>query len=57
MTFNEAVAYLTQDGETLLDALTDIADELEREEDDIWLTPKQIAAYRIVCAKMRPLFA
>ncbi len=59
MTFNEAVAYLTRTGLTLLEALEVIEDELyEAESLDIepMVSPKDIAAYRLVVAKMRPLF-
>ena len=61
MTFEEAVAYLTRDGDTLLEALELIQDELyEAEslgEEPMFLSPKEIMAYRLVVAKMRPLFA
>jgi hypothetical protein len=59
MTFNEAVAYLTRDGGSLLDELELIADEihLARERDEsIDVPAKSLAAYRLVVAKMRPLF-
>jgi len=61
MTFEEAVAYLTRDGDTLLEALELIQDELyEAEslgEEPMFLSPKEIMGYRLVVAKMRPLFA
>ena len=63
MTFEEAVKVVEDYGAVngiqrglLLDGLQFMRDELSREEDDIWLTPKQIAAYRIVCREMRKLF-
>jgi hypothetical protein len=41
----------------LLDGLQLIRDEMSRDEElDCWLTQRQIAAYRIVCREMRPLF-
>lgn len=64
MTFQEAVkvvedyaaGYGIQRG-LLLDGLQLIRDELSRdEEEDIWLTQRQIAAYRIVCREMAKLF-
>lgn len=59
MTFNEAVAYLTRHGSTLLEELEIIADELHRAEEtdespDI--PHKDLVAYRIVVRTMRPLF-
>lgn len=60
MTFNEAVAHLTKQGDTLLEALELIADELDEaralDMEPEFLSPKTIAAYRLVCAKMHPLF-
>lgn len=63
MTFQEAVKVVEDYGAVngiqrglLLDGLQFMRDELSREEDDIWLTPKQIVAYRIVCREMSKLF-
>lgn len=64
MTFSEAVkvvedyaaGYGIQRG-LLLDGLKLMRDELDRnEEEDIWLTQRQIAAFRIVCREMSKLF-
>lgn len=64
MTFQEAVkvvedyaaGYGIQRG-LLLDGLKLMRDELDRnEEEDIWLTQRQIAAFRIVCREMSKLF-
>jgi len=64
MTFEEAVEVVKEyaagyegAGLGLLDGLQFMRDELSREEDDIWLTQRQIAAYRIVCREMSKLFA
>lgn len=56
MTFDEAVEIVKNYSSTglLLDGLTAIQDELEDE--DNFLSPRQIAAYRRVIREMRPLF-
>ena len=60
MTFEQAVAHLTARGSTLLEALELVADELEEarvlDMEPEFLSPITIAAYRIVCREMRPLF-
>lgn len=67
MTFEEAVAVVEDFGAgygikrgLLLDSLTMIRDDLRHCENDegaiYFVTPKQIAAYRIVCREMRKLF-
>lgn len=63
MTFEEAVEVVKEyavgyegAGLGLLDGLQFMRDELSREDDDIWLTQRQIAAYRIVCREMSKLF-
>lgn len=55
MTFHEAIAVLTEHGATLLEALEDVDYILENMGQDA-LTREELTAYRIVCAKMRPLF-
>lgn len=61
MTFQEAVAYLTRNGDTLLEALelidANIQEARQTDTDPTdYESPKALAAYRIVCTKMRPLF-
>lgn len=64
MTFEEAVkvvedyaaGYGIKRG-LLLDGLQLMHDELDRqEEEELWLTPRQVAAFRIVCRDMSKLF-
>jgi hypothetical protein len=40
----------------LLDGLEQIAHEMQQEDADDWLSQREKAAYRLICAKMRPLF-
>lgn len=59
MTFQEAVAYLTRDGESLLDVLEGIQAEADRASDAETyprVPVKDMVAYRIVCSNMRLLF-
>ena len=65
MTFEEAVEVVKDFGAgygiqrgALLDSLTLIRDELSIEDEDapLFVTQRQIAAYRIVCREMRKLF-
>lgn len=58
MTFNEAVAHLTRNGCTLLEVLEAIADAIHEAGDEYHpaIPDKDLAAYRLVVAKMRPLF-
>lgn len=59
MTFQEAVAYLTRDGELLLDVLEGIQGEVDRASDAetyARVPVKDMEAYRIVCREMRTLF-
>ena len=62
MTFDEAVEIckaFAHNGSLLdgLEAMGDMIDEMDRDEDADWeLSPKEVFAFRLVCAKMRPLF-
>jgi hypothetical protein len=59
MTFDEAVEVVkayTGCGGALLDGLEQIAHEMQQEDADDWLGQREKAAYRLICAKMRPLF-
>lgn len=58
MSFNEAVAHLTRHGRSLLDVLEDIADAIDEAGDEYYpsIPDKDLAAYRLICFKMRPLF-
>ena len=61
MSFDEACeivkAFPESDG-SLLSGLEAIREELENSEDEMsmWLSNKEVAAYRIVCREMRKLF-
>jgi hypothetical protein len=55
MTFQQAIAVLTETGATLLEALEDCENILENEGEE-GLTQEELTAFRVVCAKMRPLF-
>ena len=60
MTFDEALEVVkeyTGCGGMLLDGLELIAHEMQEEKDLNWLSDREIAAYRLICRKMRPLFA
>mgnify|MGYP007090660947 CR=1 FL=1 len=61
MTFEEAVeivkAYSASGN--LLDGLEGIQQELNEADEDgfyLWVSPREVAAYRLVCREMRPLF-
>ena len=58
MTFDEAVEICKQYSHSglLLDGLLEIEREMEEDEDDNFLSPRQIMAFRLVCREMRPLF-
>ena len=59
MTFDEALEVVkahTGCGGALLDGLEQIAHEMQQEDADYWLSQREIAAYRLICRKMRPLF-
>lgn len=58
MTFEEAVAIVKEYSPTglLLDGLEQIEADMD-DEDHGWLTQRHIAAIRLVCREMRPLFA
>lgn len=59
MSFEEAVEVVKAYSPTglLLDGLEAIQIELDGGEDDpVWLTQREVAAYRLVCRTMRPLF-
>ena len=60
MTFDEALEVVkeyTGCGGMLLDGLEQIAHEMQQEDSEDWLSQREIAAYRLICRKMRPLFA
>ena len=60
MTFDEAVEIVKAYSATgqLLDGLEGIQQEIDESEDGyyLWVSPKEIAAYRLVVRTMRPLF-
>ncbi len=61
MTFEEAVEVVKAYSATgmLLDGLEGIREELDNADDYgmmVWASQREVAAYRLVCAKMRPLF-
>ncbi len=59
MTLDEAVEIVknyTGCGNLLLDGLEQIKHEMQQEDADDWLSQREKAAYRLICAKMRPLF-
>jgi hypothetical protein len=59
MTLDEAVEIVknyTGCGNLLLDGLEQIKHEMQQEDADDWLSQREIAAYRFICRKMRPLF-
>lgn len=59
MTFDEALEVVkeyTGCGNLLLDGLEQIAHEMQQEDAEDWLSQREIAAYRLICRKMRPLF-